>query len=279
MMDKVSERALRIAEEITRRTNCEHYRLVLNEERQPAITGSKIGGKPYWPADKEYPVDDKGNKMLMVMQVNCAEAGLRAPLPEQGMLQWFISLDPERMYGCSGNYDDEGTGFRIIYHDSVDENATMAEAPTHDTVDDRLTPVKREVAIDVVAEQTAMGVSDGRFNRLFFDIVKEITGAEHENKMWYEYLDNDDCLYFEQNLGMKQPRHQMLGYPSFDQDEARRDPEYHDVLLFQLASQFSTIDRKELVMWGDMGNGFIFVNHDDLAARDFSRAYYCWDCG
>jgi uncharacterized protein YwqG len=155
----------------------------------------------------------------------------------------------------------------------------MAEAPTHDTVDGRLTPVKREMAIDIVAEQTAMGVSDGRFNRLFFDIVKEITGAEHEGKMWYEYLDNDDCLYFEQNLGMKQPRHQMLGYPSFDQDEARRDPEYHDVLLFQLASQFSTIDRKELVMWGDMGNGFIFVNHDDLAALDFSRAYYCWDCG
>ena len=213
------------------------------------------------------------------MQVNCAEAGLKAPLPEQGMLQWFISLDPKRMYGCSGNYDDEGTGFRIIYHDRVEENVTVAETPTHDTVDDRLTPVKREVAIDIVAEQTAMGVSDGRFNRLFFDIVKEITGAEHEGKMWYEYLDNDDCLYFEQNLGMKQPRHQMLGYPSFDQDEARRDPEFHDVLLFQLASQFSTIDRKELVMWGDMGNGFIFVNHDDLAALDFSRAYYCWDCG
>ena len=279
MMDMVSERALRIAEEITRRTVCEHYRLVLNEERQPAITGSKIGGRPYWPDGKEYPIDDKGNKMLMVMQVNCAEAGLKAPLPEEGMLQWFISLDPECMYGCSGNYDDEGTGFRIIYHDRVEENATMAEAPTHDTVDDRLTPVKREVAIDVVAEDTAMGVSDGRFNRLFFDIVKEITGAEHEGKMWYEYLDNDDCLYYEQNLGMKQPRHQMLGYPSFDQDEARRDPEFHDVLLFQLASQFSTIDRKELVMWGDMGNGFIFVNHDDLANLAFSRAYYCWDCG
>lgn len=278
-MDNVSERGLRIADEITRRTACEHYRLVLNEERRPEITGTKIGGRPYWPADKEYPIDDLGNKMLMVIQVNCAEAGLKAPLPESGLLQWFISLNPERMYGCQGNYDDEGTGFRIIYHDTVDENADRAETPTHDTVDDMLTPVKREVAIDVVAEQTAMGVTDGRFNGLFFDIVKEITGACHEDKMWYQYLDNDDCLYFEQNMGMKQPRHQMLGYPSFDQDEARRDPERHDVLLFQLASQYSTIDRKELVMWGDMGNGFIFVNHDDLAALDFSHAYYCWDCG
>ena len=32
-------------------------------------------------------------------------------------------------------------------------------------------------------------------------------------------------------------------------------------------------------MWGDMGSGFIFLNHEDLANRDFSRAYYCWDCG
>ena len=278
-MENVSERGLRIAEEITRRTACEHYRLVLNEERQPAITGSKIGGRPYWPADKEYPIDDQGRKMLMVMQVNCAEAGLKAPLPEQGILQWFISVNPELMYGCSGNYDEEGTSFRIIYHNTVDGNATQVDAPTHDTVNEMLTPVKREVAIDVVAAQTAMGVTDGRFNGLFFDIVKEITGAENKDKMWYEYLDNEDCLYFEQNLGMKQPRHQMLGYPSFDQDEARRDPEHHDVLLFQLASQYSTIDRKELVMWGDMGNGFIFVNSDDLAALDFSHAYYCWDCG
>lgn len=279
-MENVSERALRIAQEITRRTTCEHYRLVLNEERQPAITGSKIGGKPYWPADKEFPVDEQGNKMLMVMQVNCAEAGLSSPLPQQGMLQWFISLEPELMYGCQGNYDDEGKGFNIVYHERIDEGAAPSDVPTHDSVEEHLTPVKREVAIDVVAEQTAMGVNDGHFNRLFFDIVKEITGVEHTDKMmWYEYLDNDDCLYFEQQLGMKHPRHQMQGYPVFSQDDARRDIEQHDTLLFQLDSQFSTVDRKELVMWGDMGSGFVFINHDDLATLDIIRAYYCWDCG
>lgn len=277
-MENVSNRALRIAEEITRRTTCNHYRIVLNEERTPATTDSKIGGRPYWPSDKEYPVDGQGKPMLMVMQINCAECGLQAPLPEQGMLQWFISIDTERMYGCRGNYDEE-SGFKVVYHEHVDDCPLTADLPVHDRVDDMLTPVKSEVAIDVVAEQTTMGVTDGNFNSLFFDIVKEITGAEYEGKMWYEYLDNDDCLYFEQNLGMTRPCHQMLGYPVFDQDDARRDINAHDTLLFQLSSQFSTVDRRELVMWGDMGNGFIFINHDDLAARDFSHAYYCWDCG
>ena len=278
-MEQVSERALRIAEEIRRRTECEHYRLMLNEERVPTITDSKIGGLPYWPANKEYPVDQQGKPMLMLMQINCAQSGLQSPLPDHGMLQWFISLNPELMYGCRGNYDDQGTGFHIVYHDEIGESATPAGVPTHDTVDDMLTPVKRETAIDVVIEQTVMGVSDGRFNQLFFDLVKEITGAEPSDKRWYQYLDNDDCLYYEKELGMKRPSHQILGYPHYTQEEARRNIEVHDTLLFQLDSQFSTIDRKALVMWGDMGSGFIFINRDDLAARDFTRTYYCWDCG
>ena len=278
-MENVSERARIIAEEIVRRTSCNHYRLVLNEERVPEITGSKIGGRPYWPADKDFPVDEQGNKMLLVMQVNCLEAGLKAPLPEQGILQWFIGLNTERMYGCRGNFDEDGSGFTIVYHKEVVEAPMVNDVPSHDTVNEMLTPVKREIAIDVVPEQTSMGVNEGLFNRMFFDIVKEITGVEQSGKMWYEYLDNEDCLYFEKTLGMTRPCHQMLGYPVFTQNDARRDIEYHDTLLFQLDSQFSTRDRKELVMWGDMGSGFIFINSEDLANLDFTHCYYCWDCG
>lgn len=274
-----SERAICIAEELTRRTSCEHYRLTLDEQRQPQITDSKIGGAPYWPADKEFPVDANGQKMLMVLQVNCAEARFKAPLPEQGMLQWFISLNPERMYGCQGNYDDDGSGITVVYHDEVVEGPMMTDVPTHDTVDDMLTPVKREVAITILPEDTAMGVSDGHFNALFFDIVKGITGVDYTGKMWYEYLDNEDCLYYERNLGMKRPCHQMLGYPAYTQDEVRRDLDSHDTLLFQLDSQYSAIDKKQLVMWGDMGSGYVFINSRDLAARDFTTLFYCWDCG
>ena len=274
-----SERAISVAEELTRRTSCEHYRLTLDEQRQPQITDSKIGGVPYWPADKEFPVDASGQKMLMVMQVNCAEARFKAPLPEQGMLQWFISLNPERMYGCQGNYDDDGSAITVVYHDEVVEGPMMTDVPTHDTVDDMLTPVKREVAITILPEDTAMGVSDGHFNGLFFDIVKGITGVDYTGKMWYEYLDNEDCLYYEQNLGMKRPCHQMLGYPAYTQDEVRRDLDSHDTLLFQLDSQYSAIDKKQLVMWGDMGSGYVFINSRDLAARDFTTLFYCWDCG
>lgn len=275
----MSEKALSIAEEIKRRTTCEHYRLVLNEERAPGVTDSKIGGRPYWPADMEYPVDEQGHKMLLVMQVNCAKAGLKIPLPEHGMLQWFISVNPELMYGCRGNYDDEGKGFRLVYHPEISDDLSTDDIPTHATVDEMFTPVKKEVAIDVVQEDTSIGVNNGNFNSLFFDVVKDLTGEDITDKMWYQYLGNDDSIYFERNTGMSRPHHQMLGYPVYSQEEARRDINLHDTLLFQLDSQFSTVDRSELVMWGDMGSGFIFINHEDLAALDFSRTYYCWDCG
>ena len=280
MNNQPSERALAIAEEVRKRTACKHYRLVLNEERQPAITGSKIGGMPYWPSDMRYPIDGRGEKMLMLMQINCAECGLQTPLPEHGMLQWFISVNPEFMYGCHGNNDTEGNGFRIVYHESIDKKQIAGSGiPTHSSVDDMLTPVKREVAIDALLEETSMGVSDAHFNRLFFDIIKEQTGEDRNGQQWYQYLNNADAVYFEQNLGMPEPCHQMLGYPVCSQEDGRNEDDRHDTLLLQLSSQFSKIDRKELVMWGDMGAGYIFVNHDDLTKRDFSRALYLWDCG
>ncbi len=46
MMGQVSERAMAIVREVNSRTSASHYRLVLNEERRPAVTDSKIGGKP-----------------------------------------------------------------------------------------------------------------------------------------------------------------------------------------------------------------------------------------
>ena len=99
---------------------------------------------------------------------------------------------------------------------------------------------------------------------------------------WRRYCSTqvtDDCLYFEQQLGMKRPSHQMLGYPVYTQAEARRNIDAYDTLLFQLDSQFSKSDNRELVMWGDMGSGFIFMNQGDMMACDFSHPYYCWDCG
>jgi len=281
---KHSELAQRIADEVTRLTTCEHYRLTLNEQRQPGITDSKVGGLPYWPSTRDYPVDNEGNKMMMILQINCEQAQLQAPLPQQGMLQWFISVNTDLMYGCRGNQSHNGETFAVIHHDTIDQNVTAVQlqamqVPTHATVQDMVTPVKREVAIDVTLESTAMGVTDGGFKDVFNQVMLDLTGEDCSAEDWFTVLDNSDAVYLERTLGMQAPAHQMLGYAVFTQDDPRQDMASHDTLLIQLASQFSTIDRKELVMWGDMGAGFLFIDNGALVARDWSHVLYTWDCG
>jgi len=288
---QASQRALRIAQEVQRRTACEHVRLTLNEGRQPTLTGSKVGGLPYWPQGLAYPTDCYGGGMTLVAQINCAELGLCDPLPQQGMLQWLVSSNGQLMYGCQGNRGRVGETFAVVYHATVDGEAAMSASALQalndqlrQPVADFATPVKREVALDATREVTAMGVTDARFNRLFFDIVRDITGVSHgdDGEMWYDYVDNADALYLEQHLGMAAPCHQMLGYPVSSQDDPRQADDQADgdmSLLIELASQHSAADGGELVMWGDMGEGLVFIDRERLLRRDFSQVVYTWSCG
>jgi len=280
-----SQRARDIIQQLEQQTGCMHVRLNINEKRKAEIHESKIGGLPYWPDNHALPCDHAGRPMAMLMQINCKQAGFKSPLPDCGMLQWFISIDRELTYGCNGNIGDN-ENFKVVYHSRIDPsvatqlNNSTNFIPTHETVPEGIFPVKREAAIDFIAERTLIGVTDGQFNYIFNQIVKDITGVIPQVP-WYEYLDNDDCLYFEQQLGMKPPYHQMLGYPVFSQEDPRNsDKRMHEkVLLIQLASQFSDLDGQELIMWGDMGAGYLFINPKDMLAKDFSRISYCWDCG
>jgi len=280
---ELSARAAQIAEQIKQQTQTQHLRLTLNEQRAADITSSKIGGLPYWNPAEPYPVDSNGAKMILLAQINFAEAPQLSPLPQQGMLQWFISVNDKLMYGLQGNTSANQADFRIVFHPAIDRTIT-AEAvaalglPTHATVDKRLSPVAKEAAIDMSIEQTYMGVNDGRFKKIFNGVVRDITGVDRAEEEWYGYMDNADNLWFEQNLGMSAPTHQVLGYPVFTQDDPRSDIARYDTLLFELASQFGD-DGKELVMWGDMGAGFLFINGEALQRQDFTDVLCAWDCG
>ena len=79
-MGEASEMAIRIAEEIKKRSERDHYRLVLNEDRVPEALGSKIGGKPYWPVDKDYPVDEQGKPMRPYPNKGCSSGSSASTL-------------------------------------------------------------------------------------------------------------------------------------------------------------------------------------------------------
>ena len=272
-----SERAKAIVAEVKRRTETPCWNLTLQPEGPCGLLDSKVGGLPYWDPALPYPTDSQGNKMTLLAQLNFAQLGTEAPLPAQGLLQFFIGQDD--VFGIDFDQPDSQKDFRVVYHPEPDPALTLEqiqalELPTHVEAD-LCTPVIREAAF--TAEKTVgyMGPGDCRFEALFREAVRAVTGEDIGEKNAYQYFDKADRDYFYDQLSAA--GHRLLGYPFFTQYDPREPEGPYDTLLFQLDSDMAE-DRKDLVLWGDCGVGNFFINREDLLCRDFSRILYNWDC-
>ena len=271
-----SEKAKAIVAEVKRRTAAPCWKLTLQPEGPCGLLDSKVGGLPYWDPALPYPTDSQGNKMTLLAQLNFAQLGTEDPLPAQGLLQFFIGQDD--VFGIDFDQPDSQKDFRVVYHPEPDPALTLEqiqalELPTHVEAD-LCTPVIREAAF--TAEKTVgyMGPGDCRFEALFREAVRAVTGEDIGDKNEYQYFDKADRDYFYDQLSAA--GHRLLGYPFFTQYDPREPEGPYDTLLFQLDSDM--IDRKDLVLWGDCGVGNFFINREDLLRRDFSRILYNWDC-
>ena len=272
-----SEKAKAIVAEVKRRTAAPCWKLTLQPEGPCGRLDSKVGGLPYWDPALPYPTDSQGNKMTLLAQLNFAQLGTEAPLPAQGLLQFFIGQDD--VFGIDFDQPDSQKDFRVVYHPEPDPALTLEqiqalELPTHVEAD-LCTPVIREAAF--IAEKTVgyMGPGDCRFEALFREAVRAVTGEDIGDKNVYQYFDKADRDYFYDQLSAA--GHRLLGYPFFTQYDPREPEGPYDTLLFQLDSDMAE-DRKDLVLWGDCGVGNFFINREDLLCRDFSRILYNWDC-
>ena len=272
-----SEKAKAIVAEVKRRTAAPCWKLTLQPEGPCGLLDSKVGGLPYWDPALPYPTDSQGNKMTLLAQLNFAQLGTEAPLPAQGLLQFFIGQDD--VFGIDFDQPDSQKDFRVVYHPEPDPALTLEqiqalELPTHVEAD-LCTPVIREAAF--TAEKTVgyMGPGDCRFEALFREAVRAVTGEDIGDKNEYQYFDKADRDYFYDQLSAA--GHRLLGYPFFTQYDPREPEGPYDTLLFQLDSDMAE-DRKDLVLWGDCGVGNFFINREDLLRRDFSRILYNWDC-
>ena len=272
-----SEKAKAIVAEVKRRTAAPRWKLTLQPEGPCGLLDSKVGGLPYWDPALPYPTDSQGNKMTLLAQLNFAQLGTEDPLPRAGMLQFFIGQDD--VFGIDFDQPDSQKDFRVVYHPEPDPALTLEQIqaldlPTHVEAD-CCTPVFQEAVF--TAEKTVgyMGPGDCRFEAMFREAVRAVTGEDIGDKNEYQYFDKADRDYFYDQLSTA--GHRLLGYPFFTQYDPREPEGPYDTLLFQLDSDMAE-DRKDLVLWGDCGVGNFFINREDLLRRDFSRILYNWDC-
>lgn len=283
--DKVGE----LIELIRTRTSMPAYRLIIDADRTPGLTDTKLGGLPYWPADLTYPTTPKGQKLMLLAQLRLSDFGGDDRLPGQGLLQFFIDATDD----CSGMDFDDSTrqnGFRVIWHETIDpavspERIEALDMPTslvgYD--EDYLgNPLAGEFALNVEPTTSYMNTADGRIDDMFVACCGELLGDDFvagRDNFW-DLLEKDDVDKLFDELKWPEPAHMVFGYPFFTQQDPRYDAlmDEFDTLLLQVDSEGEPGTGKDRVLWGDVGIGGFFINGDALRRGDFSRVLFNWDC-
>lgn len=259
-----SDRVKAIVEEIKKRTAADCYKLTIQPGVTPGLTDSKFGGFPYWEPSMPYPVDETGEKLVLLAQINFDQFPADDPLPRGGLLQFFIAQD-----GCFGL--DRAESCRVVYHNKLNPAVTMEQLrplaiPTHEGQE--YFPVFRQTAVAMEKTTGYMGPADERFDGLFARAFQAATGQPLEpGKHCWNTLDDGEYDYLADQLGTE--GHHLLGYPYFTQQDPRDG--LYQTLLFQM-------DSDDDIMWGDCGVGNFFIDLEKLKGLDFSDVLYTWDC-
>jgi len=213
---------------------------------------SKFLGKPFLPNDLPYPKDKNGKPMILLAQINFAEIPFLENYPTEGLLQLFVSATD--WYSM----DD----YSILYHPNTNfQPRKDFSFLTSDLYSEA--PIYTEHALTFI-KTTEYGATedfrfDMRFNGLSYYEYRETLSKEQQKKM-------DDIFYI---IG-----HKIGGYAYFTQSDPRSystEHKWNDLLILQ-------IDSDDKIMFGDSGVAHVFLNEQDLKNRDFSKAYFYWDC-
>ena len=238
------------------------------------LFSSKFGGLPYWPADKEYPTDYKGDKLVLLAQINLSDFTIDK-LPSKGLLQFFVANDD--VIGL-----DNENGSKVVYHEVIDANITEEDIRNRgirsnvDLQDDFLMfPFRNCFSLSFNVRKDRLHTINEGFDGIASRVLNEKYGYKCD--FLWSYLCQEDYRYLEN--GVPEYNHKMFGYPFFTQDDPRSDLESitkYDTLLFQLDSEYGK-DKPEIYI-GDSGVINFFINSKDLANLNFDDVLYNWDC-
>ncbi len=277
-----SDRVSELADALKDATRTTGHAIRLSPDRPAELTGSKLGGLPYWPSGLAYPQMAGGSpdeRLALLAQIDLGDLAGDPRLPDHGLLQFFVATDD--LNGLEFDQPmDAQRRFRVVWHQEVDPNVTATDVEARGiraVAKGELFPLSGESSIDLSKCEYWMTPSDDRFDKVFRDVSARLFGQDFadSSRSWFEALEDDDAETLEELLDTGcGPASHVLGHPFFTQYDPRgaEDLERMDTLLLQLGSD------NALVSWGDSGVGNFFIGHEELARGDFGRVLYNWDC-
>lgn len=295
IIDAMQKKTAAIIEEINRlHPPKQCLRFAIDHNRKPSVFESKLGGMPYWDNTQPYPTDANGKPMAMVMQVNFGDMPHLDPLPQEGILQYFISADENIIaegYGVDFDNPVSQTNFRVVYHKVVDKGADISllgQYPRIETIEG--SPVMDEFALCVRQSESCINESDFDFEDAAAQAVRNLYGEEMGTSFVADYVKKilpeekreqtaDELALGDNTMfqAVSEENFQMLGYPAFEQyDEVGSQ---FDSLLLQIptidATDNAIDDYQYDTIWGDCGSVRLFINSGNLRRLDFSSEVLC----
>ena len=275
-IEEIDTLLMRVYEKMNNDTKRKSIRLdpgkqFMRDDDETKRTATKIGGIPYWPDNKEFPMY-KGKEMVMLAQLNFSTLPKIDGFPTTGMMQFFVH-DTE--YETIGS-DDR---VKVIYHDRIlpkAQWATINETRTtiNTKLEDGYSPIygvyyPKAYVHDMPINEYCYGYEDllckyinDEFKKSYksYDEIPSIIKARI-GKVW-RHLENDDS-YANCRIG---------GYPYFTQCDPREGDSKYDILMLQL-------DSDNGMMWGDCGVANFFTSAAAMKSKNFDKkVLFTWDC-
>lgn len=212
------------------------------------LSQSCFMGRPWLPKNTEYPLDKHGQPMLLLAQINFAEAPKLPDFPEKGILQFFISpTDWTEMKDYKILFWEDPSVETVLTTDfSFLKDDLLVESPI---------TLPHALCFDLV--ETHGSPQDVRTQSILPMLGSDEITDEEEDAI-YKLFDGTG--------------HKVGGYAFFTQEDPRyKDKIKDDVLLLQ-------IDSDTHIKFGDSGVANFFIPKDALLKKDFSKAWFNWDC-
>lgn len=268
-------------EALVRRVTVPCVAISLGEGAPAGTPGSYVGGHPYLPEERPWPVWE-GVPMYFVGQIDFAEVPALDGFPPRGLLQWFVGADD-----TSGLTFDEtqGTvGFEVRWYADTDRPSLVpSDAPTpwHEAEASgaevyaaievrratRLTFQAVE-AVPTLADLPA-GVDTGPVVKLARQVGED---ADDLDFVWEEFVRGGASLFPElvhaSTIG---------GPPHFTQQDPRGAGAFAPAAS-PAGRVLVELDGMEFDGWGDAGVGHLFGDPVALSHGDTSSVRYHWDC-
>lgn len=217
---------------------------------------SKFGGCPDVPNSFQWPMDDDGRPLSLLLQLNCSDL---APydkehiLPTMGHLYFFYELSVQ-------DWKETDDNVRVVYSEAA--NSELHRMPYPDKLDE-----------DCCLKEVPLQFSYKKSYPTYDDYIN-LPSINHDNM---EPVEEYDVA-----LEKLQPETDggdvvgtMLGYADIIQNGIVDNLD-DNVLLLQIFSIES--EKVDELMFGDCGTLYFYISRKDLKNKRFDRVKFDWQC-